>query len=493
MPARLERLSNHVHERPTGADRLTHRALPARGGPARGRKAMNPKGKVTRHRAVPARGGPAPGPATRPGWRFLRAAVLAVAVGPAVAACAGGPDARSGWEATTDTIGDTIVVRTTGGSVWGEPRTLVPEVTIGVLEGDEAYMLGAINGLAVSADGAIYALDRQVPMLRKYGDDGRHIADFGREGGGPGEYKNPDGGLAVLSDGRVAVRDPGNARIQVFSVEGVPLAEWPLPSGGGFSTSRKLYRDGNDRLYSMVVRDRAVSVDLWRFDLAVIEPDGSHTDTMSVPIWDYENPVVTAKSENSSMSNNVPFSASTMWTYSPKGYFVGGLSTGYRVEVFRTGDLPIRIERVWEPVPITTAEKADAQERTTRNFQQSFPGWRWNGPPIPDTKPPFRSISVGDDGRIWVMLSQPSTEIMTEAEARIEFERTQRVPTRFRERVAFDVFESDGSYLGRAATPEGFSTFPEPVFRGDHVWATLRDENDVVYIVRFRISGTPVE
>lgn len=420
--------------------------------------------------------------------RMHVAALLATTV-----ACAGGDGAGAEWQATVDTIGDTIVVRTTGGSAWGRPRQMVPEVTIGVLEGDDEYMLGSINALAVGSDGTIYAMDRQIPRLRTYDAQGRHLADFGRDGGGPGEYKSPDGGLAMLPDGRIAVRDPGNARIQLFAADGTPAGEWPLPSGGGFSTSRRMYVDESGRLYSTVLLERDQSVDLWKWGLAIIEPDGTHTDTVPVPTWEYENPIVLAKSENSSSSQNVPYTPSSNWTFSPKGYFVGGLSTDYRIEVFREGDMPLRIERTWEPVAVQSAEKTVAEQNITRNFQQNYPGWRWNGPPIPDTKPPFRSISVGEDGRIWVMVSQPSTEILTEAEAQVEFERTQRMPERFRERVAYDVFEPDGTFLGRVETPEGFSSFPEPIFRGDYVWATLRDENEVTYIVRFRIDGTPVE
>ena len=40
-------------------------------------------------------------------------------------------------------------------------------------------------------------------------------------GEGPGELNSPGGGLAVLTDGRVVVRDPGNQRLQVFSADGL--------------------------------------------------------------------------------------------------------------------------------------------------------------------------------------------------------------------------------------------------------------------------------
>ena len=68
-------------------------------------------------------------------------------------------------------------------------------------------------------------------------------------------------------------------------------------------------------------------------------------------------------------------------------------------------------------------------------------------------------------------------------------ERRGEIPTRtWVEPVAFDVFEPDGRYLGMVRAPRGFSTRPQPVFRGDTVWATVRDDLEVPYIVRFRIQ-----
>jgi hypothetical protein len=78
---------------------------------------------------------------------------------------------------------------------------------------------------------------------------------------------------------------------------------------------------------------------------------------------------------------------------------------------------------------------------------------------------------------------------MSEAEALDEERRTGFRPNRFREPVVFDVFEPDGRYLGRVDAPEGFSVFPQPIFRGDRIWAVLRDELDVAYVVRYRISA----
>jgi hypothetical protein len=59
---------------------------------------------------------------------------------------------------------------------------------------------------------------------------------------------------------------------------------------------------------------------------------------------------------------------------------------------------------------------------------------------------------------------------------------------RWIEPPAFDVFEADGRYLGMVRAPDGLLMRPPPVARGDTVWAVVRDEMGVQYIVRFTID-----
>ena len=389
------------------------------------------------------------------------------------------------WRARVDTVGDTIVVHTLTGSVWRDTAHLEPEVSIGDLEGEDAYLFGEVRALAVRDNGEILVLDRQVPALRRYTPDGRYLGDIGREGGGPGEYKQV-GALALMPDGRILVRDRGNGRIDVWGPDLEPLPSWRLPAGGTFGTSRPLYVDTAGNSHTLVLLEVGRPPEEWTYGLARYTPEGEHRDTLVAPTWDYREPVVTARREGSSSSRNVPFSPAISWSFSPFGYFVGGLSTEYRVDLFRPEGV-LRIERTWDPVPTLAEERQERRRRITEGLERQYGSWRWNGPEIPQTKPPFRDLMVDHDGRVWVLVSRPAAPFRSEAEAREEEERSDRPQLRYREPIVYDVFDHDGRFLGPVVTPEGFQDSPEPVIRGDTLWGVVRGELDVARVMRFRI------
>lgn len=408
--------------------------------------------------------------------RILSASFLCLAV----PAC-GGESARR-VQVERDTVGDTVVVRTLAGSEWEAHARLEPEVRIGTFEGEDEYMLGDVAGLAVAPDGAMYIYDRQIPALRKYDADGRFVATFGREGGGPGEYKQSDGGLAVLSDGRVLLRDPGNGRINVYSATGESLDHWPLRAG--HFTSRPLYVDTAGRTYTQLwgtneAGDRYSGLQAYGMD-------GVKQDSILAPRWEYDAPSISASREGMSMMNAVPFSPTEQWSFTPHAFMVGGLSTRYAIDVFRPDSTVLRMERVSEPVAVQADEKTNAEARASANFRRSFPDWKWNGPAIPDRKPPYRAILAGQDGRIYVQLWMPGERIPDE-ELETPEDPNAPPPDRWREPVVYDVFETDGTYLGQVRTPHRFATYPQPVFDRDNVWAVVTDDLEVEYVTRFRI------
>lgn len=424
--------------------------------------------------------------------RLARLGVLPAAGVLVLAAC-GRDDASTGghqWTAVVDTVADTIKVRTVSGQMWPADGRLVSDVSIGVLDGAPEYQFGSIRALAVDGGGDIYVLDAHGPVIRKYAPDGTYVSDIGREGEGPGEYKRPDSGLTFTPDGRLVLRDPGNGRMSIYSPDGDYQGSWPL--AGSMNTSNPLTATRSNDVLTPVIKNLGASVTEWQWGLARYHPDGT-VDTLDVPDLGYEEARVSGESENSSSMTGVPFSPQQEAVYSPLGYFVTGVSDSYSFELLRESAPVVQISRDYEPVPVLPDEKAIRRKQITENFTENFPGWRWNGPDIPDVKPAYRDFLVSDEGRIWVLASMPSERTMSDAEVRAEEQRLERPVNPYVEPVAFDVFEPTGEYLGRVTAPDGLQLNPRPVIRDMDVWAVITDDLDVARVHHFRVDVPTAE
>ena len=392
------------------------------------------------------------------------------------------------WVATQDTLGDTIVVHTLSGSVWRDTAQLVPEISIGMFDGPEEYIFGEIVSLARAPDGTIYVMDRQVPALRVYNPDGSYRTTFGRGGEGPGEYKQPDGGLNVLSDGRVVLRDPGNARVPVFPPGGEPLDTWRMR--GGFFTSRRMVVDPFDRAHALILLDPEASVSDWKTGLVQVNPDGTMGDTLTIPDTPWEEPTIEASIDrgdgNTSMTvNHVPFGPGEHAVLSPTGYFIHGINLDYTITLLRDEGPILRIQKDYSPVPVAGGERAEEEAWAIRNMRYTDPNWRWNGPPIPDFKPPYERFYAGDDGTIWVKVHQPASRV---EDPSFDPSDPEAIANEWREPILFDVFDQDGSYLGAVQCPDGLSTHPQPIFTRDWVLGVIRDQFDIQTVVKFRVE-----
>ena len=399
------------------------------------------------------------------------------------AACGTGTEVARGPEVVTDTIGDTIIVRTISGSVWGADATLVPELSIGELDGPDVYLFGRIGSIALDDDHNVYVFDQQARNVRVFDRSGDWVRTLGGPGQGPGELQRPEA-MAVLPDARVIVRDPGNARLQVYGPgEAVPR-EWPYVPA--FYSNRRLWTDDRGRTYVAALRDaRSVGPD--RELLAVFDPDGIPRDTVAPPLQAFEARTVTGERDGARVTYGVPFAPRAHWAVHPGGHFVGGISSDYSIDL----GLPegtLRIERAAEPVPVFPREADHERARTERGIGMTVPGWTWNGPSIPAVKPPFSGLSPGRDGRLWVAVSTEAREVANENH---DPDNPLSAPTTWRSPLRFDVFEADGTYVGAVNPPEDFSANPPPVFEGDHVWAVSRDDLGVQRVVRYRITLEP--
>ena len=140
-----------------------------------------------------------PLPASRYPLPILGCLLLALAVGLPSGSSAQQPAAQGPWKAEQSKRGDTTVVRTVSGSVWGAKVSLVEELRIGSKEGDGVDAFGAIQGLAVLPTGAVAVFDGSVPALRLFSPEGKHLRTLGRDGAGPSPNRAQSGPVTVPS------------------------------------------------------------------------------------------------------------------------------------------------------------------------------------------------------------------------------------------------------------------------------------------------------
>jgi hypothetical protein len=389
---------------------------------------------------------------------------------------------RADWTGERIAVADTVTMRTSAGSVWGDTMVLVPRTAIGTLDGDEAYVLGQPRAVDRDREGRFFVADPQAHQVRVYDAGGRFLRAIGRDGDGPGEFREPDD-LRVGPAGEIVVRDQRGARFSVFSAEGEFLRSWPLPSGFMTSTPFHLTEDG--RVLNPTVVNLGVPLDQWRHGLVVYE-DGEPVDTLDVPTRGYQAPFVEARNEDSWSRTPVPFSPREHWTVHSGGDFVIGVSTAYRIDRIRNDGMVLRIERDADAALVQPAEAAWHRDRLTRNLRNVQPGWRWRGANVPSEKPPFQEIIPGSDGSLWVLRHTVARE---EDDPSWDPERPDDAArTRWVEPLVFDVFDDEGRYMGPVRAPDGFQRFRRGVFGLDGVVAVVTHELGFEQVVSYDLA-----
>jgi hypothetical protein len=368
-----------------------------------------------------------------------------------------------------DTIGDTIFVRTTSGSRWSDPVSLIEELRIGKLDGSEEETFGAIMKMAVDSEGGVYVFDNQVPALRHFDANGQFVRTLGREGSGPGEYRNLVMGLAVRRDKRIILRDHQNARFNLYELDGSFSESWFY--GSGLMSTRGMFTDTADHTYLRISGGPAPQGEVPASVFAHFDDRGNLLETIRAPTFEHA-PKTTVGGV---------FPKELAWGISPLGYLVSGVNDEYTFDLHPPGGPVIRVSRAVPPVPLNPEERAEHEARrdwSIRHESQFLPALP---PPVPDQKPAYRDFYFGSSGTIWV---HRYVEAKKQQVTRGNPNPSQRPPLSWREPTVFDVFDTDGSFLGEVTVRPRTSLY---VFGRDHVWGVTSGERGESYVVRFRI------
>lgn len=377
-----------------------------------------------------------------------------------LSSCVGDGADSALWGGSVDTLPNgAIEVHNPSSGIWDSTTAwhVVEELRIGTLDGSGPDLFGNIATFEVDESGNFYVFEGQTQELRVFDASGRFLRTIGREGGGPGEFRQGIG-LAWAPDGLLWVVDPGNSRISTFDTTGTyvtmkrilggyVMMPWP----GRFDRAGSFYHYGLD-----LEGERGGRFVMVRFD-TLLNP----LDTIRVP-RPPDSRYFELQSESGSVTAGIPFTASISSRIGPDGNLWFANTGNYHIyKRSVAGDTSLKISREFEPLPVS-AEEVDSAVARLEWFTRQ--GGRVDRSRFPSVKPALRSIHLDDEGRVW---AEPVSESKEPGSP-------------------IDVFEKDGRYLGRLHLPFRLGGIPR--FRHGCIYAVTYDDFGVPYVVRGRIE-----
>lgn len=343
-----------------------------------------------------------------------------------------------------------------------------PTVSIGRARGEDAYQLYRVFGARRLSDGRIAVVNQGSQELRLYDADGRFLRASGREGEGPGEFRDAFQ-LWIRPGDTIVVGDYRPWRYHVFAPDGewvrtvTPEPLYPNPPDVG------VLEDGRVVL-GMGERPReGTDFRPEHLHLMVHGADGTLRDTLGV--W-----------RSGSYGKPIP-EPSAMWVYPFFEAFTRFAAADERIALTTSEEPEIRL---LDPEGVVTSIiRWDAGDRAVsaedvaaarRDFEEQYAdldaGTRrqlvepliTEDRPASDRFPTVAGLEFGRDGRLWMR----------------RYPRPGHTPGE-----RWVGFAPDGRVTCEVALPEGFDPYE---FGADYVLGDTRDELDVERVVLYGLK-----
>jgi len=357
---------------------------------------------------------------------------------------------------------------------WDEHTAWHLSLDLDVGSADGPLGFGRVLDVSPRRSGGFWVVDGQAKRVRGFDEQGRETTSFGRPGEGPGEFRSigrvgewPDGGL------RVGGRRP--VELYSFDASGQPLGTRVVsadvyretavsagPDGPPLGpTVARWQFTGSGLAFVQTTTFTATGSDVMRRDALVrIDPP----DVPPVRLDSWEVPAM----RGGVAGELLLLQPAASW--SPLGDGGVWLTQGDSYEIRRL-DGRGRLRRVLRRPQPRVALSSEIEERFKAELatEADNPAMlaMLDNAVFPDSLPATAGLWTSeDDGRLWVGVMDPTRAL------------------RLEEPNALDVFEADGSYLGRLGIPAGLR--PTRI-TANHVYGVWRDQLDVSYARRYRI------
>lgn len=382
-------------------------------------------------------------------------------------------DAANRPQATMrDSVGVVIVENRSpwSGEGGGWSIAAEPSLSIGTVQGEDAYQLFGVAGAHRFPDGRIVVVNAGSREVRVFGPDGTHLRSFGRRGAGPEEFEIPVL-VGVVGDTLLVVDAPQHRLTLVHPDQGFmglarvsnDVGGWLYPSGtfangqvvfGGAFDMRRIgeLKNGMNRAHTFY---RSCRLD---GSLAVDFGDKDGTEFF---IKDLEG------SDQDARPALIPFAKGPLATVSPD-YFFFSDRDGYEIEAYEPSGRMARLIRLeGDPVSVTPADGeryVEGEVEDTEDPEQATAMRAYlSALPLPEFFPSHGPMLADREGYLWVEDYQPPS-----APAPL-----------------WSVFDPAGALVARITLPDRF----QPLEIGaDYLLGVGRDEMDVEYVQMYPLS-----
>lgn len=265
-------------------------------------------------------------------------------------------------------------------------------------------LFGYVSDVAVDDDGNVYVLDIRSATITVVDSTGRMLRMIGSPGEGPGEFQYPSG-VYVEADSVIVLRARG--LMSVFDRRtGAYRSQYAFPQTSPYAINELLARRGD----AYIVRTNNGRV----------SPDDESTNEaaiMVLPIGgtDYERVLSLPATERLFEAREdgtppgfrlAPYARTTFCAGTPDRVYCGWNATADLIELSVTGDSLRTISLDFEPLPISAADRATAEEGVVGT--RFLPNLRFS-----DTWPAFDAIAGDDAGRLWLKMRVARDDVET--------------------------------------------------------------------------------